>query len=434
MTGLEAVVVIVLGLALVVASVIADARRHADDDDLAGITLDEAVAVVLDTVVTADDQHVRTLRITRVNGSTGEYVLTATVGRPGSLAGTLVRPLTVYVPDDIDTPVGVPLAANAGRSMKETFRTLADELPPVVPLRPGSWVSVDDGDVPTADAAAGLAGVGLGARVRARDEDCCRYCGVQVSFTGVPRGAPRRGTFRHVNPGSNAASDFVVTCNQCRDIDPPPPLLPPPSVDRVAQDAVAVAQAVDAPELDNLTDGRLADPSIDDGEVEVDGGRFALGDDGDRDADTEGQDDASPVVVDDTHGVARVASQRLGVERREGGEDVVVDDVLGAGVEEGSHEASPSVRTTPAVTGSVDGAAALDTPPADDPTVGDNTDITGGPSAARVSVDGPDEGVSPAPSSGTDDVPSSWLVVKSCSCGPCCAIREATGRAPGDAR
>jgi hypothetical protein len=50
--------------------------------------------------------------------------------------------------------------------------------------------------------------------VRKRDEDRCRYCGVDVDFRA--RRGPHRGTYDHVDPdGPNDVDNLVVACGPC---------------------------------------------------------------------------------------------------------------------------------------------------------------------------------------------------------------------------
>lgn len=60
------------------------------------------------------------------------------------------------------------------------------------------------------------------AKVRQRDRDQCRYCGVSCLFGTQDRRSPRVGTIDHVNPfdfetgvGGNSEKNCVVACNLC---------------------------------------------------------------------------------------------------------------------------------------------------------------------------------------------------------------------------
>lgn|GEM_PF-1486721 len=110
MTGVEALVIVLLAIALVGAGVLAARADRADLDELVadqvrGFTLDEVVAQLLDSLVEDDDDVVRVVRVTR-KGADGRYEISAQVSRAGSITVRAVE-RAVCVPDDLDAPVGI---------------------------------------------------------------------------------------------------------------------------------------------------------------------------------------------------------------------------------------------------------------------------------------------------------------------------------------
>lgn len=110
MTAAVVVLAILLAAALGAAAALADVVHRLNDelayarDALAPITLDDAVAVVIDTLATGDDDAVDRVSIDREDES-GEYRVFAYVRHADG--STTARGRYVFVPDDLDAPIGV---------------------------------------------------------------------------------------------------------------------------------------------------------------------------------------------------------------------------------------------------------------------------------------------------------------------------------------
>lgn len=217
--------------------------------------------------------------------------------------------------------------------------------------------------------------------VRERDGDVCRFCGRIVRF-GARRGIAA-GRFVHVDPAD--PQSLVVACAECA---------ARPAAERRASVSVgarclrlqdAVAQQVEAGDRDGLVPHREVGPAS----RALDVGGAARGGEPDRDARAERELDGVLEPVEQADVEALAAADGGAVRELQGQQDVVVDLVLGAGVEQGPHQTSPSVGRSSVGAGPVGGALGVGAPGAGDPTVGAPTDSVEGPSASTAAVEDP---------------------------------------------
>lgn len=117
-TVLGALLVLALFIATRMADEVHRLRQAPTRSPYESITLDIAVAVVIDTLATGDDDAVDYVSIERDQDGPGAYVVVADVVHDDGSLSYAKR--TVFVPDDLDAPIGVRPA-----------------LPPVVGLAPG---------------------------------------------------------------------------------------------------------------------------------------------------------------------------------------------------------------------------------------------------------------------------------------------------------
>lgn len=337
MSGAElALVIFTAGMALaLVLERLPERFGPRDDEDVIALTLDEAVAVVLDSFVKDDDDIVHTVTINRRTDSTGTYALRARVGTAENHGAAYeYRQHTVHVPDDLDSPIGLPpvVPLNSGISLKDQIGhhhrwpapgDLVDE------VRVGNWYYRSGCCTPEC--------------VAAHDRALTAWRSAESGHGDVDAG---------VQPVTYRRSDLPTP------EDPLDPYRSPAPVELVEDSMQRVLQVK---HLD------LQDPER-----------------------------APDVVGLDRH---RLHGSRVPLD---GGLGEL--DLPASSIEVFGHESSPSVRTAPVPAGPVVGAAALDTPPAGDSTVGDNTDVSGALRPA-TSVTSPGGDVTPASPSGAGAQP-----------------------------